>query len=195
MLERARRLPVLVRHPEQRRSQVAGRQRLGVPEAERLHRQGAVHRTRARKQRLTFDRARTAGPLPARRPPRCPARTRRQVHHARRQVRRQASQQPERRRRALDRRHLLHRSAVRPAGRWDDPAKELLPGRLPPDADGKLTLLTKEMTRRTASRFRPTRRRSTSRSRTRRRRSGWRIPVKADGTLGEGKRVRRCNGR
>ena len=56
-----------------------------------------------------------AGPLPARRPPRRPARGR-QVHDAGRPLHGQAVQQPQRRRLQVQRRPVFHRPAVRPPG-------------------------------------------------------------------------------
>ena len=71
---------------------------------------------------------------------------------------------------------------------WDDPARELdFCGVYRLAKDGKLTLLTKEMTRPNGIAFRPTRRRCTSPTPTQGSAIWMAFDVKDDGTLGEGK--------
>ena len=98
-----------------------------------------------------------AGPLPARRPAHRPAGEGRQLHHARRPLPGQAVQQPQRRGLQVQRRPLLHRSALRPAegrrttrrGSWTSAASIAL------STDGKVTLLTDKMTRPNGIAFSP----------------------------------------
>ena len=122
---------------------------------------------------------------------------RRQVHDARRPVRGQAVQQPERPRLQVERRPLLHRSAVRPAEALRRPGEGARRSRASIASRRRHGHAAHQgddaPERHRASR--PTRRRSTSRTPIRRRRSGWRIPVKADGTLGEGRVLRRRHAR
>ena len=69
-LEHEGRLPALLRHPEQRHQQVgAGQGHVGVPEAERLHGAAPFTGPEPGTNGLTFDAARPAGRLPARRSP------------------------------------------------------------------------------------------------------------------------------
>ena len=105
---------------------------------------------------LTFD-ATPARPLPARRPPRRAARGRTGRQPLRRPLPGQAVQQPQRRRVPAQRRPLLHRPALRPPRKARRPrASELaFQRRLPLAKDGKVTLLTKELTRPNGIAFSP----------------------------------------
>ena len=72
--DRARKVPALLRRPDEHRLQVAGRQgRQRLPQAERLHRLGPARR-RAGLERPAHGPRGPARPLPARRPPRRPPR-------------------------------------------------------------------------------------------------------------------------
>ncbi len=108
--------PAVLRRPDEHGVPVAGRQGgQRLPQAERIHR----HRTARRGtglERVVDGPPGPVGPLPARRPPRGPAGAGRHVHDPGRQVHGQAVQQPERRRLQVERRPLLHRPALRPAG-------------------------------------------------------------------------------
>ena len=72
---------------------------------------------------LTFDPGRAADDLPARQPPCDPGQPARRHHRARRLLRGQAAQQPQRPRLPLRRHAVLHRSAVRAAGRVRRPGQ------------------------------------------------------------------------
>ena len=119
-----------------------------------------------------------------------PAREGRQeVRDARRQVQGQAVQQPQRRRLSLERRPLLHRPALRPAEALDDdPAKELdFNGVYRLAKDGKVTLLTKEMTCPNGIALSPDEK-TLYVANSDPKKAIWKaFPVKDDGTLGEGK--------
>ena len=94
----------------------------------------------------------------ARRPPRRPPRLDGRQADARRQLPGQAAQQPQRRRRQVERRPLLHRPALRPAraARRTTTRETRLLRRLPLVAKtGEVTLLTKEMSRPNGLAFSP----------------------------------------
>ncbi len=119
----------------------------GLPQAQRLHRQGPPRR-RARLQRPGDGPARAPGPLPARRPPGRPARARRVVQDAGRQLRR-ARSSTARTTRVYHSDGSLYFTdpPYGLLGKNADPKKELpFNGVYRLSPDGELTLLTKEMT-------------------------------------------------
>ena len=136
-------IPALLRRPEEYRLPVdRERRHHRVPQAQRLHRQGAPRR-RARLQRTDAEPDAPARADAARRPPRRQARQQPRIHHDRRQVRGQALQQPERRG-VYDSKGNLYFTDP-PYGLLklnDDPAKELdFNGVYRVSTDGKLSLL------------------------------------------------------
>ena len=180
----------LHRHPEQpRREVVREGRREGLPQAERLHRQGQVQGLRAGRQRPRLRQGRQPHPLPARRPPRRPARQGRQVRDARRQVHGQAAQQPQRPR-------LRARTATctSPTRRTACPKSDEGPRRRNSTSrastgstpKGELTLLTKEMTRPNGIGLSPDEKTLYVANSDPDKAIWMAFPIKADGTLGAG---------
>ena len=166
----------------------------GLPRTQRLHGQGGVQGGGTGSQWPRLRQGRPARPLPARRPPRRPARQGRQViRDTRRQVHGQAAEQPQRPRLRQERRPLLHRPALWPARHVTirrTRTKELdFQGvyRLTPK--GELTLLTKEMTRPNGIGLSPDEKTLYVANSDPDKAIWMAFPIKDDGTLGPGKMI------
>ena len=116
-----RSLPRVERHP-QRPHAALGRDDRRV---------GAFRQPAGYSNGHTLDRAGSPGQLRARQPAGHPHRARRHDHGARRPLRRQAAEQPERRRRAIRRLDLVHRPGLRHRQRLRGPSGRQRDRRLP----------------------------------------------------------------
>ena len=94
---------------------------------------------------LTFDPGGAADDLPARQPPRDPRQPARRHHRARRRVRGEAAEQPQRPRLPLGRDAVLHRPAVRAAGGVRRPGQGARLQRRLRGQDGEMLLIDDEL--------------------------------------------------